>query len=150
MQTLRILVPIDFSASSYAAAEYASALAMGSGGELVFTHVAVPTADFAASPDSPEGRPYSLASQVDPGAPVLDHITPSLPNVPYTHVLRHGDPAEQILDLARSERIDLIVIGTHGHTPLARILLGSVAESVVRNSPCPVLTLKLPTTDASP
>lgn len=144
MQISRILVPVDFSASSYAAVGYASALASGAGAELLLVHVTVPSADFAATPDSPEGRPYALASQIDPGAPALDHVVPTLPDVRYRHAIVSGDPAEELLRLAQEERIDLIVMGTHGHTALARLLLGSVAESVVRSAPCPVLTLKLP------
>ena len=55
-----------------------------------------------------------------------------------------GHPFEQILEVAKGERVDMIVMGTHGRTGLAHIVLGSVAERVVRMAPCPVLTVKAP------
>ena len=55
-----------------------------------------------------------------------------------------GHPFEQILEVAKGERVDMIVMGTHGRTGLAHIVLGSVAERVVRMAPCPVLTVKVP------
>ena len=57
-------------------------------------------------------------------------------------IVEHGDePASEILQYAKSANIDLIVMGTHGRTGLARVVLGSVAEAVVRAAPCPVLTV---------
>jgi universal stress protein A len=55
-----------------------------------------------------------------------------------------GDPAEMILRVAEEVHADLIVMGTHGRTGLSRLLMGSVAEQVVRRAPCPVLTMKAP------
>jgi len=54
------------------------------------------------------------------------------------------DPAGEILRLAAEVECDLIVLGTHGRTGLGRVLLGSVAEQVLRRAPCPVLTVKMP------
>ena len=56
--------------------------------------------------------------------------------------LRTGSPFVEIVRYARDERIDLIVLGTHGRGPIAHMLLGSVAERVVRKAPCPVLTVR--------
>jgi nucleotide-binding universal stress UspA family protein len=53
-----------------------------------------------------------------------------------------GDPAIQIVEYARLESIDLVVIGTHGRSGVAHLVLGSVAERVVRSAPCPVLTVR--------
>ena len=53
-----------------------------------------------------------------------------------------GKPAEEILQVARDEAVDLIVMGTHGRTGLRHVLLGSIAETVVRTAPCPVFTVK--------
>jgi nucleotide-binding universal stress UspA family protein len=53
-----------------------------------------------------------------------------------------GHPVEQILDVVTRDDVDLIVMGTHGHTGFAHAVLGSVAERVVRLAPCPVLTVK--------
>ena len=55
-----------------------------------------------------------------------------------------GNPLVLIVETAKSQEVDLIVIGTHGRTGLAHVLLGSVAETVVRKAPCPVLTVKHP------
>jgi nucleotide-binding universal stress UspA family protein len=60
-----------------------------------------------------------------------------------------GKPAEEILQMAGDEGVDLIVMGTHGRTGLRHILLGSVAETVVRTAPCPVFTVKAPAQSAS-
>jgi nucleotide-binding universal stress UspA family protein len=59
-------------------------------------------------------------------------------------VLRAGTPHEQIVGAAQDEKADVIVIGTHGRTGVNRMLLGSVAERVVRLAPCPVLTVRPP------
>jgi nucleotide-binding universal stress UspA family protein len=53
-----------------------------------------------------------------------------------------GEPPEEIVREARERRCDVIVMGTHGHTGLTRVLLGSVAEGVLRHAPCPVLTVR--------
>jgi nucleotide-binding universal stress UspA family protein len=60
------------------------------------------------------------------------------------HQLAEGDPATEILKVAEEKHCDLIVMGTHGWTGLNRLLMGSVAEKVVRKAPCPVLTIKTP------
>lgn len=61
---------------------------------------------------------------------------------------RFGKPAAEIVEYARDNEVDLIVIGSHGRSGLERVLLGSVAESVVRKAPCPVLTIRPPQTAA--
>jgi nucleotide-binding universal stress UspA family protein len=66
------------------------------------------------------------------------------------HHLKEGDPAAEILRLAQEARVDLIVMGMHGRTGLGRLLMGSVAERVVRQAPCPVLTVKVPQRQAPP
>jgi nucleotide-binding universal stress UspA family protein len=72
----------------------------------------------------------------------LEEVVPADPAVAYEHHVVMGDPATEIIQLARSEGADLIVMGTHGRTGLTRLMMGSVAEAVVRRAPCPVLTLK--------
>jgi nucleotide-binding universal stress UspA family protein len=74
----------------------------------------------------------------------LDAVRPSVPNVTAEHVLLTGDEATEIVRLAVDEGFDLIVMGTHGRTGLSRLLMGSVAEQVLRRAPCPVLTVKQP------
>lgn len=79
----------------------------------------------------------------------LAQVVPTDPNVPYEHKLLIGDPATSIVDLAESEGVDFIVLGSHGRTGLTRLLMGSVAEAVVRRAKCPVLTVKQPDKSAS-
>ena len=69
---------------------------------------------------------------------------PTDPTVPVVHKLLVGDPAEAIVQQAEAEHADMIVMGTHGRTGLTRMLMGSVAEAVVRRAACPVLTVKQP------
>jgi len=64
--------------------------------------------------------------------------------------LEEGDPATMILDVAREEHVDIIVMGTHGRTGLDRLFMGSVAEQVMRKSPCPVLITKMPIEEEAP
>ena len=136
----KILYPTDFSDHSKAAFELACALARDYGAELVIVHVNRPTPIYA--PDGivvgvPIEEPYELRGQ-------LAGVRPSDPRVKFEHHLLDGDPAEEILKAARIQAADLIVMGTHGNTGLARLLMGSVAEHVLRKAPCPVLTIKAP------
>jgi nucleotide-binding universal stress UspA family protein len=63
-------------------------------------------------------------------------------SVAWKPIIRQGRPATEIVEAAREIEADLIVIATHGHTGLKHVLLGSVAENVVRHAPCPVLTVR--------
>ncbi len=64
--------------------------------------------------------------------------------IPVHHVLLEGDPASEIVRYAEEQVVDLIVMGTHGRSGLERLLMGSVAEKVMREAPCSVLVVKLP------
>jgi nucleotide-binding universal stress UspA family protein len=77
-------------------------------------------------------------------------LRPPDPAVRFEGRLCEGEPAEEIIRLAGKTRSDLIVMGTHGRTGLGRLLLGSVAEEVLRRAPCPVLLLKKPFPDGAP
>jgi nucleotide-binding universal stress UspA family protein len=74
----------------------------------------------------------------------LHGLRPGAPGVDIEYRLEDGDPATEILQLARVLQSDLIVLGTHGRRGLDRLLLGSVAEQVLRKAPCPVLTARVP------
>jgi nucleotide-binding universal stress UspA family protein len=134
----KILHPTDFSDPARAAFEMACALARDYGAELVVVHVDRPSPIFA--PDGivvgvPVEEPYELRAK-------LARVRPTDAKVKVTHRLLEGEPADQILKAARAEAADLIVLGTHGTTGLARLLMGSVAETVLRKAPCPVLTVR--------
>jgi universal stress protein A len=80
---------------------------------------------------------------------LLSHTRETLmPGAPTIIVTTAGDPAEEIVRYATGHRIDLIVLGTHGRSGVSRVLLGSVAERVVRTAPCPVLVV--PERDRTP
>jgi len=146
MQMEKIMVPVDFSPSGEAALRYASSLARDSGATIILAHVEEPPMAYGA------GEFYAGAADAETSDEVarrLEAIVPADPAVPYTHRLLTGEPAHQIVTLAEEEHVDLIVMGTHGRTGLMRLLMGSVAESVVRLSPCPVFTLRDPATIAA-
>jgi universal stress protein A len=140
MKTRKILFPTDFSADGKHALELATSLARDCGGSLVIIHVEEPPMAYGGGelylgiqePDREELR-KSLAA-----------VVPTDPAVPCIHKLLVGDPAEAILQVAESDQVDLIVMGTHGRRGLTRLLMGSVAEAVVRRATCPVLTVKQP------
>lgn len=132
METLRsILVPIDGSPPSLAALDHAVSLATDYGARLDVLHV-VP----ATEPLSQAARAEletALDAAVDNARDVLGERV-SLRTVT-------GEPVREIIEGA-SEGVDLIVIGTHGRIGRLHAMLGSVAEGVVRNAPCPVLTVR--------
>jgi nucleotide-binding universal stress UspA family protein len=135
-----ILHPTDFSDRSQHALHLACALARDHGASLVVLH-AEPTPYIGYS----EG-----AIPPDPGV-LLEESKEQLRRLEVPDAgLRterrfvEGDPAEEILRAAREAGADLIIMGTHGRTGLSRLLMGSVAEQVVRRADCPVLTVKAP------
>jgi len=84
----------------------------------------------------------------DDGRQALKEIVPPVSGIEFEHKLVYGDPADGIVSLAEKEGVDLIVMSTHGRSGLMHMLMGSVAESIVRRAPCPVLTLRRPHTTA--
>jgi nucleotide-binding universal stress UspA family protein len=139
MQAKKILFPTDFSTASDAALEYAVSLASDTGASLLIVHVQEPMEYYGGD------MYYGVPSPADPEVRrMLESIRPSDTAVSYQHRMELGPPAEVIVRIARDEHADLIVMGTHGRTGLRRMVMGSVAEQVVRNAPCPVLTLRQP------
>lgn len=136
MKAQRILCPVDFSDSSDAALDVASKLARENGAKLFIVHVEEdPT---IVHPGLVGGLPPVAWKEKHR----LSNTLPTATEVHFEHDLLVGNPAKEIVEFAKRNDIDLIVMGSHGVTGLARILLGSVAEGVVRRSPAPVLTLK--------
>lgn len=136
----KILHPTDFSDLSQAAFDVACALARDYSAELLVVHVNRPAPIFA--PDGiavavPTEEPYELHAK-------LARMCATVPDVKVTHHLLSGEPTDEILKCARHEKVDLLVLGTHGSTGLTRLLMGSVAESVSRKAPCPLLTIRKP------
>jgi universal stress protein A len=135
-----ILHPTDFSTYSENAFQLALTLARDYEARLVVVHVApAPLAVYG------NGLYVPLPANFDEGLKEkLNEFVAKACEVPLEKKLYEGDPATEILRAAREFKSDLIVLGTHGRTGLGRLLMGSVAEQVVRKAPCPVLTVKVP------
>jgi nucleotide-binding universal stress UspA family protein len=138
----RILVPTDFSETSEAALRYGAELARRFSARLFLLHVAehpgevaeteYPIDLFETMQNAADDRLSYLLSEAE-----RHELRPEC-------AMRLGTPWEEIVRHAEQHDIDLIVMGTHGRERLARVLLGSVAETVVRKAPCPVLTVHHP------
>jgi nucleotide-binding universal stress UspA family protein len=135
-----ILHPTDFSDYSNNAFWLACALARDYGARLLIVHVAeIPLPYYGEGLVLP---PVSI-----PKEPLLEKLHELKPHDRYVrveHRLVEGDAPTEILRIAEEEKCNLIVLGTHGRSGLGRLLMGSVAEQVVRKASCPVLTVKTP------
>jgi nucleotide-binding universal stress UspA family protein len=132
-----ILHPTDFSPSSEYAFRFARALARDQVARLIVLHVGPkPMSALGAVPPLPEefGREELERMLQKIQAPELKDR--------FEHRLVFGDPVGEIIKAAQSSRTDLIVVGTHGRTGIGRLLMGSVAEQVLRQAPCPVVTVR--------
>lgn len=144
----KILVPTDFSECSNAALKYGSELTAAFGATLHLLHV---VQDPYTQPWAAEAFPAPLGDLLEQWEQqAAERMRQTLPeNVRDTVsvVTKIGSPFYEIVRYAQEEQIDLIVIGTHGRGPLGHMLLGSVAEKVVRKAPCPVMTVRHPQHD---
>ncbi len=132
-----ILVPTDFSEPSDAAFRYATDMARTFGARLYLLHVPGKTGEnlemnfpVAQFETAVHERLDALVSQSD-----IERLRPE-------YAVRIGTPAEEIVRYADEREVDLIIMGTHGRNGVAHLLLGSVAEHVVRAAPCPVLLVR--------
>ena len=131
----RILVPTDFSAPSEAALACARTMADKFDAALHLLHIAENPFLRAVSGDR-------RSREEAPARWLQDRLTEADRRRGAVTIVKESDePASEILRYAESNNINLIVMGTHGRTGLARAALGSVAETVVRAAPCPVLTV---------
>jgi nucleotide-binding universal stress UspA family protein len=135
----KILYATDFSDNSEPAFVLACSLARDYGARVLALHVHTP---FVAYGEGMLAAPPPDFSEELRGR--LQKVRSGDPRVPVEHKLVEGDPAGEILRVAHEAGCDLIVLGTHGRTGLSRLLMGSVAEVVVRRASCPVLTVKKP------
>jgi universal stress protein A len=146
MTIRRILVPTDFSADADAAFDYAVALARTFGASVHLVHVVEDP--LAAGMWSSEIYTTEIAGlQVNLVRDAEARLNRAVPEtaVSVSTEVRTGNAAREILAAARESKTDLIVMGTRGRTGFAHIVMGSVAERVVRLALCPVLTLKAAT-----
>ena len=148
-QIAKILVPTDFSEQARAAFEYAVFLASKVGASIELLHVW--EAPRYVSPDLMLAVPGWSAVTVEQfsraqAAKELEGFMGKVEHsgVPVKILMEVGDPAATIVRTAKQNDADLIVMGTHGRSGMARLFLGSVAEKVVTHAECPVMTLRIP------
>lgn len=137
-----VLFATDFSATSEAAFPYATAICRHFGSMLHTAHVLSDTTILMMT----GGVDYVSLSTVYEDAHTeakekLDQISGHLEGIPHRTHVRHGQIWENLAGLVKEESIDLIVLGTHGRSGLGKLLLGSVAENILRHAACPVLTV---------
>ncbi len=140
----KILFPTDLSDAAAEAQLYACSLAEQYGAELHILSVVQDVTLVSPDPTNPWVIPASSLEEVT--ASVVQSLE-KIPDAAWSagksiiRTVRTGAPFLEILRYAKDQNIDLIVLGTHGRSGLAHVLMGSVAERVVRKSPCPVLTV---------
>ena len=144
-QIRRILHPSDFSPASRAAFARAVTLAKTNRSELLVMHVLTPVVPLVGEGYvAPKVFDEILASAEAQAQKQLGALVARAKKagVRASSVLSEGMPSEQITRAARSRRVDLIVLGTHGRTGLAKLFVGSVASRVVATATCPVMTVR--------
>ncbi|HEX9869737.1 MAG TPA: universal stress protein [Candidatus Tectomicrobia bacterium] len=161
MNIQNILVPVDYSDHSCQALQWGASLAEKYGARLLLLHV-VPAAVEDVSPQGAQSmspgpyyyevpapgvwirHPLILAFEEEAQVELHAFARKALKEaVPVQVKVAVGKPAEEILRIAREESVDLIVMGTHGRTGIRHLLLGSVAEAIVRYAPCPVCMVRI-------
>ena len=141
-----ILYPTDFSDHSKAAFDLACSLARDYCATLYLLNVAPePVVGYGHGVVPPE--PYRYQREA---GEKLQGLASEVTGLQIQHRLVLGDAATEILRFAGEIKADLIVMGTHGLTGVSRLLMGSVAEQIVRRAPCPVLTVKTPVAESIP
>ena len=141
----RILHPTDFSVASRPAFKRALALARNNDASLTILHVIAPFAPILGEGYIPPRTWESIELQVRSQAQrELAKLVARArkAEVRATSLVQEGPAADRIVRAARARRADLVAMGTHGRSGLARLVLGSVAERVVGSAPCPVLTVR--------
>lgn len=142
----KILLPTDFSGPSYEALKIAKEMAMHFSAELFFIHVVPSLPPFAPPPkDKPSFNVAAYVENLHSSAEksLQEVIDKKIGNKLKTHALiAHGDVAEKIAHIAKKEKIDLIVIASHGTKGWKKSFLGSVAEKLVRISSVPTLIIR--------
>jgi universal stress protein A len=141
MELHHILAPTDFSEHSQQAIQYARELAQAFGATLVLVHVVeLPPYPIEGLPPSQLGG--TLLEDLEQQATSdLAQVLAQEAEVTVVRRVVVGIPYRRIVEVAADEKVDLIVMATHGRTGFSHLFMGSVAEKVVRAAPCPVLTI---------
>jgi nucleotide-binding universal stress UspA family protein len=151
MNIKSILFPTDFSQYNDAALGLASTLAAEACAKLYIIHIHDSRELNAFAGEGSYLYASTIWEKEQREAEVyLREIVPLIPGVAYEHVFLTGNPVQEIVDFAETNGIELIVMSSHGRTGLPRLLMGSIAEGVMRKAPCPVLIVKQPPGEAEP
>ncbi len=135
----RILVPVDFSECAQTALRYALGLSSQFEAEVTLIHVVeqiVYPGDWMYPPLAMSDFATEKRDQV------LQKMASLVNDSNVKHVVRVGRAWQEVVEFAKESQADLIVLATHGYTGLKHVLLGSVAEKILRHAPCPVLTVR--------
>ena len=145
MDIRHILAPTDFSDSSKKAISDAFELARTFGATLSLLHVLEPS-PYLGEFTLPTMGEELLGDLERQASAALAQVLPEAQEatIEVTRAVAIGSPSQKIVETAEAEHVDLIVMATHGRTGLSHLLIGSVAERVVRTAPCPVLTIRPP------
>lgn len=141
---MKIIVPTDFSVTSYNAFHIAKNFAEASGGEIILLHVIeTPSASFSSTGENLEDNMTGLfvAKLVEKVDTELQALKSAHKGTDLKIVRKIGDPLKEIRDLAMWEKADLIIMGERGQTEAEDLFIGSLTDKVVRSSKCPVITV---------
>ncbi len=133
-----IVCPTDLSPAAEPALQIARSLARDTGAKLILAAF-VPSPPYTVDSYLPLADAAVLAADMKRE---LTALAQQITDVPVESIVEIGDPGAGVIQVASETQADLIVMGTHGRTGLLRMLMGSVAEFVVRHATCPVLTIK--------
>ena len=136
-----IVVATDFSDASALALEYARVLAKRFGAGLRVLHVVATPRPLGTEIYVPEAMSVSDVAVAD-AQRLMGETLAKFEGTPVVGQVLVGNPARKIVEYASDHDVDLLVIGTHGRSGLSHLLMGSVAERVVRTAPCPVFTTR--------
>ena len=142
----KILVATDFSHASAQALKNAIEIATACSARILLLHIVHDPAEAPGFYAAKKGGKKVLRNIEQAAEQMMNHfVAQELGSFDQfdTHVVP-GLPSEQIVRWAKKEKVDLIAIGTHGRSGLVRLILGSVADRVIRTAPCPVLTVHKP------
>lgn len=139
----KILYPIDFSEYTEEITSYAVSIAKKYDSELHLLHV-IPNLNYFTpyesflTPENLVAIEKNIEKEIEKD---FDKVAKKI-DIPVRKIIKSGVTFVEIIDYIKEEGIDLVVMGTHGRSGIEHILIGSVAEKVVRKSPCPVLTIR--------
>ncbi|MCS6771987.1 MAG: universal stress protein [Kiritimatiellae bacterium] len=139
----RILVPVDFSPGMQDVARFAAKLARAFSADLTLLHVAPPEPDFVSYEPGPDSVRTAVARELSALHHKLHELDRSLEaeGLSVTSLVIQGYTVEKILQEILRLGADLVVMGSHGHGALRHLLVGSVTEGVIRESPVPVVVV---------